>query len=328
MLTKRQNFLETIKGGNPDRFVKQYEFIQSITGLPMQKHHPRVERGKMVQNAWGVWIQFPENVPGPFPVHDEEHKVVKDITKWRDVVKAPNVVFPAEEWAEAIENAESIDRNEVYASIMMAPGIFDQLHYLMGVDDALLNLYIEPEATKELIEYIADYEIAYAAELIKYLKPDLLFHHDDWGSQISSFMSPEMFEEFFVPAYKRVYGFHKANGVEIIVHHSDSYAANLVPSMIDIGIDVFQGCLTTNNVPELVKKYGKQISFMGDINSGVVDMENWTQELIRKEVERACRTNGKLYFIPCGTIGGPYSTYPGVYEAISEEIDRMTIEMF
>lgn len=25
MLTIRENFMETIKGGNPDRFVKQYE---------------------------------------------------------------------------------------------------------------------------------------------------------------------------------------------------------------------------------------------------------------------------------------------------------------
>ena len=27
MLTKRQNLLETIRGGNPDRFVNQYEYL-------------------------------------------------------------------------------------------------------------------------------------------------------------------------------------------------------------------------------------------------------------------------------------------------------------
>lgn len=35
MLTKRQNLLETIKGGNPDRFVKQYEFMNIIMEAPM-----------------------------------------------------------------------------------------------------------------------------------------------------------------------------------------------------------------------------------------------------------------------------------------------------
>ena len=90
---------------------------------------------------------------------------------------------------------------------MGAPGIFEQLHYLMGMDDTLINFYEEPEAMHELIDYITEYKIEYARLLIKYAKPDALFHHDDWGSHINSFLSPAMFEEFIVPAYKKLYGF-------------------------------------------------------------------------------------------------------------------------
>ena len=79
-----------------------------------------------------------------------------------------------------------------------------------------------------------------------------------------------------------------------------------------MGVDIFQGCITSNNVPELVKKYGGQISFMGDLNNGVLDKAGWTPELVRKEVERACRSNGKRYFIPNLTMGGPGHTFPGV----------------
>ena len=46
-----------------------------------------------------------------------------------------------------------------------------------------------------------------------------------------------MFEEFILPSYKKIYGYYKSHGVELIVHHSDSYAATLVPYMIDMGID-------------------------------------------------------------------------------------------
>jgi hypothetical protein len=98
--------------------------------------------------------------------------------------------------------------------------------------------------------------------------------------------------------------------------------------MIDMGIDIWQGCVSTNNVPELVREYGGQISFMGDIDNGVVDCENWTPELVTKEVRRACEGSGKLYFIPCLAAGGPGSTYPGVYEAVSAEIDKMSKELF
>ncbi len=336
MLTKRQNLIETIKvDGKPDRFVNQYEALVCqdtmfgmIMGDPVTEGNPSAGPGETVKNGWGVTIQWPEGTPGPFPVHDEEHKVVKDITKWKDVVKAPRLDYPASAWDKYKPGVEAIDRNEVFATAFIAPGVFEQTHYLMGVDTACMNLMLEPEAMKELIDYITDFELGYAELLCEHFKPDCIFHHDDWGSHNSSFMSPDMFAEFFVPAYKKIYGYYKEHGVELIVHHSDAYGANLVEHMIDMGIDIWQGPVTTNNTPELVKKYGGRISFMGDIDNGVVDREDWTREVIAREVRRACETNGTKFFIPNTTMGGPMSTYPGVYEAVSEEIDKMSKEMF
>jgi uroporphyrinogen-III decarboxylase len=137
-----------------------------------------------------------------------------------------------------------------------------------------------------------------------------------------------MFDEFIFPSYKKIYGFYKANGVELIVHHSDTYAATLVPHMIDMGIDVWQGCVDTNNIPALIQEYGGKISFMGALNNGTVDTPGWTDELISGAVEKACRECGKLYFIPCMTAGKASSFFPGVYDAVSREIDRMSAVMF
>jgi uroporphyrinogen-III decarboxylase len=329
MLTKKQNFLETIRGGKPDRFVNQYEFLNiCFAGDPITGAFPMAMPGQEAKIAWGVTYRWQEGQPGGFPVHDAEHKVLKDITKWKDVVHPPKTDYPAAAWEPAIAAMEKVDREEGYATLFVAPGIFEECHSLMGIDDALAALYEEPEHMKELIKVITDYEMNLAAELCKYLKPQAIFHHDDWGSHRSSFMSPEMFDEFYLPSYKQIYGYYKSHGVEIICHHSDSYAANLVPEMIEMGIDVFQGCVTTNNVPELVKKYGGKISFMGDLDNGVLDKADWTPELVRSEVERACRTNGKHYFIPNLTQGLPMSTFPGVYEEVTKEIDRMSKEMF
>ena len=175
---------------------------------------------------------------------------------------------------------------------------------------------------------ITEYELAYAAEICKYIKPDALFHHDDWGSQISTFISPAMFEEFFLPSYKKLYGFYKANGVEIIMHHSDSYAATLVPYMIEMGIDIWQGVMRSNDIGALLKQYGGQITFMGGIDSATVDYEGWTEEEVAKQVRKACESCGTHYFIPCTSQGLPISTYPGVYEAVAREVDNMSREMF
>ena len=329
LLTKRQNLLETIRGGNPDRFVNQFEALEFIYGDPhVKRNRGALKPGAEIINAWGVTIRFPEGLPGPFPVHDEEHIVLKDVTKWKEIVKFPSLDYPAEAWSEAIEASNKIDRNEKFATSAIVPGVFDHLHYLMGMDEALISFYTEPEALKELVGAITEWELEYARLICDYLRPDAILHHDDWGSQISTFLSPEMFDEFIFPAYKRIYGYFKSRGVELVVHHSDSYAATLVPYMIDMGIDIWQGCIDTNNVPELIAQYGGKISFMGAINNGIVDVPGWTEELISDYVEKTCRDCGKLFFIPCSTAGGPASSYPGVYDTVTREIDRMSSIMF
>ena len=326
MLTKRQNLVEVMKGGNPDRFVKQYECFNMIMNTPITRKKPPI--GGEIVNEWGVTTRWPEGQIGAFPVHDEEHTLVKDITKWRDVVKAPNIIHPEEAWADAIATANAVDRNEQYVTVFVAPGLFEHVHYLMSMEEALMAYYEEPEAMHELIEYITEWELKLAKEFVDHLHPDAVFHHDDWGSQINSFISPDMFEEFFVPAYKKIYGYYKENGVEVIIHHSDSYAANLVPHMIEMGIDIWQGVMNTNNIPELIKNYGGKITFMGGIHSGQVDFPDWTHEIVAEHVEKACRENGKLYFIPSHSAGGDNSCFPGVYDVINEEIDRMSKELF
>ncbi len=137
-----------------------------------------------------------------------------------------------------------------------------------------------------------------------------------------------MFREFLVPAYKKIYGYYKSHGVELIVHHSDSYAASLVPDMIDMGIDIWQGVMTTNNIPALIEQYGGKITFMGGIDSASVDRPGWTKELVAQEVRRACTACGTKFFIPNTSQGLAISTFPGVYEAVSEEIDKMSKELF
>lgn len=325
MLTRRQNLVETMNGGKPDRFVNQYEFMEVILEAPLDIW---AGPGETVRNKWGITFSWPEGQIGSFPLHDAGHKVLKDITDWRKYVHAPEIETSDTAWAEAVAHANRVDRNDQYVTGIVFPGVFEMTHHLMGMEDAMMALYEEPEAMHELIDYITEYELAYARVLVEKIHPDCIFHHDDWGGQKSTFMSPAMFKEFYLPAYKKIYGFYKANGVELVVHHSDSYAATLVPYMIEMGIDIWQGVMTTNNTPELIRKYGGQITFMGDIDSGVVDFPDWTPEIVARETERACLNCGKLYFIPCLTQGLYISSFPGVYEAVGNAIDKLSKEMY
>jgi len=319
---------EVLRGGQPERYVNQYEAIRLLFH-PYMAHAGGARKGQLnVVNAWGVTNSFPENLPGGFPVHTPEKIVVKDIENWRDYVKAPSLKFTDEEWAVFKAQYDAVDGTQAYKAVFISPGLFDHTHYLCEIANALTYYITDPDEMHDLVKYLTDWELELAEGICKNLKPDALFHHDDWGSELSTFISPNMFAEFFLEPYKKLYGYYRDNGVELIVHHADSYAATLVPYMIEMGIDVWQGCMESNNVPELINKYGGKITFMGDIDNKSVDFPGSTQEDCRTAVRRACDRCGKHYFIPCITQGLPGSAYPGTYMALTEEIDKYSIETF
>lgn len=323
MLTPRENLIEVMKGGKPERFVKQYEAF----GMPFHaayraRNNPKPGEVNKVNN-WGVTVSWAEGQPGAFPVHTPDKIVCKDIEEWQEYVKAPDMrAIPEAEWEKDQEAFEKIDRNEQFAMAFIVPGIFEQCHYLAEIQNVLVAFYECPDELKDLIKYITEYELQLAEVVCDHLHPDGVFHHDDWGTQINTFISPDMFAEFFLEPYKEVYGYWRSRGAELVVHHSDSYAETLVPYMIEMGINIWQGVMTTNDIPGLIKKYGPQITFMGGINSASVDYEGWTREVVDAEVKRACDECGPLYFVPGASQGLGASTFPGMYDYMQESIDN------
>ncbi len=328
MLTAKQNMIEVIRGGNPDRIVNQYEALQLLFD-PTVFLSPLLQRGQEdVVNAWGVTNTFPENVPGQFPVHTPDKIVVKDIEDWREYVHAPSLKFTQDQWDQCKAMYDAVDGEKSFKAAFIAPGLFEQTHHLCEITNALMYYITNPDEMHDLIKYLTDWELELAEGICANLHPDMIFHHDDWGGLDSTFLSPAMFDDFFLEPYKQIYGYYHSHGVDFIVHHSDSYAATLVPSMIEMGIDVYQGCMETNHIDELIEKYGGKISFMGGIENRAVDFTDWTDENCEAVVRRVCETYGNKYFIPCIAQGGPGSVFPGVYMSLVNAIDKLNEEKF
>lgn len=114
MLTAKENMREAIRGGNPDRFVNQFEGI-SLLMHPYMMTQPLLKRGmENVVNGWGVTNSFPENVPGAFPVHTPDKIVVKDIEQWQDYVHAPSLKFSDELWNICKDMYAAVDGTKAY----------------------------------------------------------------------------------------------------------------------------------------------------------------------------------------------------------------------
>lgn len=209
----------------------------------------------------------------------------------------------------------------------MGTGIFEQLHMLMTFEDTLMNFLLEPEAMHELIDVICEYRLTYMKLVVENLHPDCIVSHDDWGAKDSLFMSPEVWREFFKEPYRKLYDYLHSQGV-IVMHHADSYLEPIVEDMAEIGVDIWQGVLNTNNIAAISQKVGDRMLLMGGIDS-VIDREDATEEEIRKETRRACEEYGNLKgYWPGITYGGPGTIYPHVEEIVIDEINRYNEERF
>lgn len=329
MLTEKQNLLETIRGGSPDHLVNQRSYMEALFDPITVGCIGFCGYGETRVTDWGVTVAWLEGTPGQFPVDAPDQRVITDITKWSQQLKAPDPAsYTQEMWAPYVEQASKIDRSQRFVACDISQGIFEKMHSFMGMEETLVNLFEEPEHSRDLIDFLVDWEIECAKLQIDMLHPNVLFHCDDFGSQRSLFMSPQTYAEFFVPAYQRLYGFWKDNGVELVVHHSDSYGAPLVPCLIEMGVDIWQGPVVENDLPSLVKQYGGRISFQGGIDNGKFDVEDWSYDKICAHVKQLVQQCGVHYLIPGFTAAGPGTTYDGAYDAATRAINEVSREMF
>ena len=325
-MTPKENLLALLHGKKQDAFVNEWEPYGNVFD-PLMGATLTAKLGETVKDPWGVTVYWGEDEPGVMPIINEDTKVLKDITEWREYVHAPNLAEMDLDWSAAREQASQIRDQGRLAMSLMATGLFEQSHYLMGFEDTLMNLLMEPEDMHDFLDYLLEYKMTYARLLVENLHPDILLHHDDWCSKTSLFMSPDTWREFFKDRYKRFFDYFHENGV-LIMHHSDSYCEPIVQDMIDIGIDIWQGVLPTNDIPKLQREFGKKIVFMGGIDSAI-DMKDYDETQIREEVRRACREYAPGgSFIPSITYGAAGSIFPGVDDIVMDEINKQNAIYF
>jgi hypothetical protein len=333
VLTPKQNLLELLKpNGKPDRLVNQYQPFTPILVDPCGKftRGNRI-KGQTTKDRWGTEIAWPEEQFAAMPHVTADNKVLPDITLWRDYVKVPDIVGACSDpelWKPALEAADQVDKDKYLVMAFMGTGIFEQCHYLMGFEDTLANLLLEPDSMKELIGAISEFRFNYLKLLVDNLKPDVILSHDDWGSKRTMFMKPDTWREIIKPFYFKMYNYAHDNGV-LIMHHADSFLEYIVEDMVEIGIDIWQGVLPQNDIPKIQKQLAGRMTLMGGIDAAIVDLPGASEDSIRAEVRRACVTYGPGGgFFPSLTYGLPGSIHPNVDPIITDEIARYNLEVY
>lgn len=102
----------------------------------------------------------------------------------------------------------------------------------------------------------------------------------------------------------------------------------IVKDMEEIGIDIWQGVVPSNDICKIAGKLKGDMVLFGGIDS-ILDREDTQMEEVQAEVNRCCDTYGHIRnFIPGWTCGNPDTLYPHVEGLVSQAITNWNKEHF
>jgi len=107
---------------------------------------------------------------------------------------------------------------------------------IMGVTDYLISLYDQPDLIKDICETFLNFLLHYYDRIIRDVKVDCILIWEDMAGKQGSLISPEHFREFLTPYYKKMTGFARESGIDIVLTDSDGYVEELIPLIVETGV--------------------------------------------------------------------------------------------
>lgn len=288
MQTAKQAMLARMKGEKAD-FIPEYYTVVKDVVYPGErfidlKNFDPYGTGP---DAWGVmWTN-----QGPNPAVDgntvaKDFRLFEDITEWKEKVKFPKFSkFVLRMIFKSMKKGMGVDPKEHVVSCLLLSGAFERMNQMIGFENALCAFYEEPEATKEFLNAMCEYKLKCIELAHKVLKPDVIHMHDDWGTNDNMFFSPEIWREFIKPLEKRYADKIHELGM-IYMHHSCGYITQIIPDLVEIGVDCINPMMVKNDIDGIMEQYGDKITVMGGVDNQPMEIAG-TPEAVTKAVREA-----------------------------------------
>jgi uroporphyrinogen decarboxylase len=160
-----------------------------------------------------------------------------------------------------------------------------------GFEDWMVTFASEPQYVAELYALLTD---AWLENLRRFHGAvgdcvQILQVCDDFGTQHAPFLSVKMFRERLLPAYKQGMDWIHANTSWKILLHSDGALLPLLPSIIEMGVDILNPVQTSaaGMDPQVLKsRFGEQLAFWGGLCDSQSTLTHGTPEEVAVETRR------------------------------------------
>jgi uroporphyrinogen decarboxylase len=175
------------------------------------------------------------------------------------------------------------------AVIVHLNDVFSLPRYLMGMQNLLMAIALEPELVKGLVEMSVTFNLELAKEIVA-RGARIIYTGDDYAFNKGPLMSPKHFREFFYPGLCRVMRGFKELGLYVI-KHTDGNLWPILDMIIDSGID----CLDPidpqagMDLGEVKAKYGHCVALKGNVDCAQL-MTFGTPEEVFQSTKETLRT--------------------------------------
>lgn len=170
---------------------------------------------------------------------------------------------------------------------LMVCGFFYVARQLMGTLNILTSFYRNPELVCNMMNFWTDFLIESNKEAVESLRSegiDYVGIWEDFAYKHGPQMSPKIFREFMLPNYKRLTGFLRKNGIDVIMIDTDGNPTALIPLLLEAEVNGLYPLEVTAGMDARVlrKEYGSNLLLIGNLDKRILLK---SREEIKKEVE-------------------------------------------
>ena len=183
------------------------------------------------------------------------------------------------------------ERPDSFKTIWIPYGLFEESWRIRGFENTLMDMVSEPDFTEELLDNLTELYLAFVERCIDW-DVDAIWFGDDWGDQRSVIMGPELWRKYLKPRWAKIYEATHAQG-KIAMSHSCGNVTDIMPDIVEIGLDVLESVQSEAMNPyELKKKWGDKITFWGGLGTQNL-IPFGTPKQLTDEISRLCREMGR-----------------------------------
>jgi len=141
---------------------------------------------------------------------------------------------------------------------------FQRMQYLRGTEELFIDLALEDGHMLRLLDKVHRFYKA-EVELWAGTAVDAIHLEDDWGAQNAMLISPKTWRELFKPLYKEYCDIAKRRG-KLVVMHSDGYIMDIIPDLIEIGVNAINPQLNVMDYEKLSGLMRGKMALWGGID--------------------------------------------------------------